>query len=137
MSAEIKAAVEQAAQGMTTLHLKDGELRDAVAQFPTVASVGASTSFPHTMHVTITERLPVAFIKVGPRRTAVSADGYLLVGASFDPKHLPRIEGGHRPRAAPRRRRRGGGGHPRRHPARRFAIASPARAGTTRRAGWW
>ena len=26
---------------MTTLHLKDGELRDAVAQFPTVASVGA------------------------------------------------------------------------------------------------
>ena len=90
---EIRAAVEQAAQGMTTLHLKDGELRDAVAQFPTVASVGASTSFPHSMHVTITERLPVAFIKVGPTRTAVSADGYLLVGASFDPKHLPRIEG--------------------------------------------
>jgi cell division protein FtsQ len=54
---------------------------------------GASTSFPHTLHVTITERLPVAFIKVGPRRTAVSADGYLLLGASFDPKPLPRIEG--------------------------------------------
>ena len=32
---------------MTTLHLKDDELRDAVAHFPTVASVGASTSFPH------------------------------------------------------------------------------------------
>jgi cell division protein FtsQ len=90
---EIRAAVEEAARGMTTLHLKDGELRRAVAQFPTVASVGASTSFPHSMHVTITERLPVAFIKVGPTRTAVSADGYLLVGASFDPKHLPRIEG--------------------------------------------
>ena len=89
---EIRAAVEQAAQGMTTLHLKDSELRNAVAQFPTVASVGASTSFPHGMDVTITERLPVAFLKVGPRRTAVSADGYLLVGASFDPKHLPRIE---------------------------------------------
>jgi cell division protein FtsQ len=78
---------------MTTLHLKDGELRDAVARFPTVASVGASTSFPHALHVTITERLPVAFIKVGPQRTAVSADGYLLLGASFDPKNLPRIEG--------------------------------------------
>jgi cell division protein FtsQ len=89
----IKQAVEQAAQDMTTLHLKDDQLRSAVAQFPTVASVGASTSFPHGLHVTITERLPVAFIKVGPRRTAVSADGYLLPGASFDPKELPRIEG--------------------------------------------
>jgi len=89
---EIKAAVEEAAQGMTTLHLKDDQLRDAVARFPTVASVGASTSFPHGLEVKITERLPVAFIKVGPRQTAVSADGYLLLGASFDPKPLPRIE---------------------------------------------
>jgi cell division protein FtsQ len=88
----IKAAVERVAGDMTTLHLKDGELRDAVARFPTVAAVGASTSFPHTLHVTITERLPAAFIKVGPNRTAVSADGYLLPGASFDPKRLPRIE---------------------------------------------
>src|SRR5919204_2948829 len=88
----IKKAIEQVAGDMTTLHLDDAELRDTVAQFPTVASVGASTSFPHTLHVTITERLPVAFIKVGPRRTAVSADGYLLLGASFDPKELPRIE---------------------------------------------
>jgi cell division protein FtsQ len=90
---QVKAAVEQAAQDMTTLHLKDSELRDAVAQYPTIASVGASTSFPHTLHVTVTERLPVAFLKVGPRRTAVSADGYLLTGASFDPKQLPRIDG--------------------------------------------
>jgi cell division protein FtsQ len=89
---EIKQAVEQAAQDMTTLHLKDGELQEAVAQFPTVASVGASTSFPHGLHVTITERLPVAFIKAGATQTAVSADGYLLTGASFDPKPLPRID---------------------------------------------
>ena len=89
----IKMAVEQVSQDMTTLHLKDDELRDAVAHFPTVASVGATTSFPHGLHVTVTERLPAAFIKVGPRRTAVSADGYLLLGASFDPKQLPRIEG--------------------------------------------
>jgi cell division protein FtsQ len=89
----IKQAVEQVAGDMTTLHIKDDELRDVVAHFPTVASVGATTSFPHTLHVTVTERLPVAFIKVGPHRTAVSADGYLLLGASFDPKDLPRIEG--------------------------------------------
>ena len=90
---EIETAVERAAGDMTTLHIKDDQLRDAVAQFPTVATVRASTSFPHTLHVTVTERLPVGFIKTGTNRTAVSADGYLMPGASFDPKRLPRIDG--------------------------------------------
>jgi cell division protein FtsQ len=85
--------VEGVAGDMTTLHIKDDELRDAVARFPTVASVGASTSFPHGLEVTITERLPVAFVQIQGQRTAVSADGYLLVGADFDAKALPRIEG--------------------------------------------
>jgi cell division protein FtsQ len=88
----IKSAVEQVAGDMTTLHLKDDQLRSVVAHFPTVASVGATTSFPHGLHVTVTERLPVGFIKVGDQRTAVSADGYLLLGAAFDPKQLPRLQ---------------------------------------------
>ena len=90
---QIRQAIEQVSGDMTTLHIKDGELRDAVAQFPTVASVSASTSFPHTLHVKVTERLPVAYVQIGGRETAVSADGYLLAGASFDSKSLPRIEG--------------------------------------------
>ena len=90
---QIKSAVERVAGDMTTLHIKDDELRDAVARFPTVASVGASTSFPHGLEVTVTERLPVAFVRIGGQETAVSADGYLLAGTSFDAKALPRIEG--------------------------------------------
>jgi cell division protein FtsQ len=90
---QIKAAVERASGGMTTLRIKDDELREAVARFPTVASVSASTSFPDTLHVRITERLPVAYVQMGGPRTPVSADGYLLTGASFDSKALPRIEG--------------------------------------------
>lgn len=90
---EINSAVEQVAGDMTTLHIKDDELRDAVARFPTVASVGASTSFPHGLEVTITERLPVAFVRIHGQQTGVSADGYLLAGADFDAKALPRIEG--------------------------------------------
>ena len=89
----IKSAVEGVAGDMTTLHLNDGELRDAVAHFPTVASVKADTSFPHTLHVTITERLPVAWIHADGHETAVSADGYLLLGTSFDRHSLPRIDG--------------------------------------------
>ncbi len=90
---QIDSAVEQVAGDMTTLHINDSELRDAVARFPTVASVKASTSFPHGLEVTITERLPVAFVQIRGQQTAVSADGYLLVGADFDAKQLPRIEG--------------------------------------------
>jgi cell division protein FtsQ len=90
---QIQSAVEQVAGDMTTLHIKDGELREAVARFPTVASVAASTSFPHGLEVTITERLPIAFVRVDGQETAVSADGYLLPGADFDAKALPRIEG--------------------------------------------
>jgi cell division protein FtsQ len=90
---QIQAAVERASGDMTTLHIKDEALRDAVARFPTVASVSASTSLPHTLHVRVTERLPVAYTQIGGRRTPVSADGYLLAGASFDSKGLPRIEG--------------------------------------------
>jgi len=91
--AAIEKAVQQVAGDMTTLHLNDDELRNVVAHFPTVASVGATTSFPHTLNVTVTERLPVAYVKVGDQRTAVSADGYLLLGAAFDRKALPQIEG--------------------------------------------
>src|SRR5262245_40936209 len=90
---QIKTAVEHVAGDMTTLHIKDDELRDAVARFPTVASVRASTSFPHGLTVTVTERLPVAFVRLHGQETAVSADGYLLPGASYDAKALPRIEG--------------------------------------------
>ena len=90
---EIKSAVERVAGDMTTLHIKDDELRNAVARFPTVASVAAGTSFPHGLQVTVTERLPVAFVQIRGQRTAVSADGYLLAGADFDAKALPRIEG--------------------------------------------
>ena len=90
---QIKAAVEGVAGDMTTLHIKDDELRDAVARFPTVASVRASTSFPHGLTVTVTQRLPVAFVQIRGQPTAVSAEGYLLAGAEFDEKALPRIDG--------------------------------------------
>jgi cell division protein FtsQ len=90
---QIEASVERVSGDMTTLHIKDGELRDAVARFPTVASVSATTSLPHTLHVRVTERLPAAYVQIGGRRTPVSADGYLLAGASFESKALPRIQG--------------------------------------------
>jgi cell division protein FtsQ len=90
---QIRSALEQVSGDMTTLHLNDEQLRRAVSRFPTVASLSASTSFPHTLHVTVTQRLPVAYVRIHGQETAVSADGYLLSGLSFDRHTLPRIDG--------------------------------------------
>jgi len=90
---EITQAVASAAEDMTTLHLKDDALIAAVSRFPTVASLRAEASFPHGLEVTLRERLPVAIATIRGRQVAVSPDGYMLVGLSFDPKELPKIEG--------------------------------------------
>lgn len=90
---QITAAIASAAEEMTTLHLKDDELTAAVSRFPTVAAMKAETSFPHELHVTVRERLPVAVATIRGRQVAVSPDGYMLVGLSLDSKELPTIEG--------------------------------------------
>jgi cell division protein FtsQ len=90
---QLQSALEQVRGDMTTLHLNDDQLRQAVARFPTVASLSASTSFPHTLHVKVTERLPVAYVRIHGQDTAVSADGYLLQGLSFHAEEMPRIDG--------------------------------------------
>jgi len=89
--AEVTAALEEAAEGMTTLHVRDDELAEAVGRFPTVASISAGTSLPHRLEVTVTERLPVAEARLGGQHLPVSADGFVLVGLEVD-EPLPRIE---------------------------------------------
>ncbi|MGZ5340596.1 MAG: hypothetical protein ACXWED_04210, partial [Solirubrobacterales bacterium] len=46
---EVAAALQEAARGMTTLHIRDQELRDAVSGFPTIASLKAQASVPHKL----------------------------------------------------------------------------------------
>ncbi|MGH2957401.1 MAG: cell division protein FtsQ/DivIB [Solirubrobacterales bacterium] len=91
---QVTGALAQAAAGMTTLHIRDDELREAVSGFPTIASIKAEASFPHELHITVTERPPVAVGEVGGERMPVSADGYLLAGVEFDPKQLPSLDAG-------------------------------------------
>jgi cell division protein FtsQ len=91
---QVIAALERAAEGMTTLHVKEGELREAVAGFPTIATVSADAQFPHGLKIEVTERLPVAVAEVDARQVAVSADGYVLEGVVFDPKELPSLVAG-------------------------------------------
>ncbi len=77
-SGRIRAALRTAARNMTTLDVRLGQLRTAVAPYPVVQRVDASTEFPHGMTIHVTEHVPVATALTGGRRIAVSADGTLL-----------------------------------------------------------
>jgi cell division protein FtsQ len=88
----ISAALIRAAEDMTTLHVREGDLRKAVSGFPTVATLTTDTDFPHGLTIEVTERLPIATAKIGGELTPVSADGYPLPGIEFDPKQLPGLD---------------------------------------------
>jgi cell division protein FtsQ len=88
----ISAALIRAAEDMTTLHVREGDLRKAVSGFPTVATLTTDTDFPHGLQIEVTERLPIATAKIGGELTPVSADGYPLTGIEFDPKQLPGLD---------------------------------------------
>jgi cell division protein FtsQ len=88
----VTAALVRAAEDMTTLHVREDDLRKAVAAFPTVAGLSADPDFPHGLRIDVRERLPVAVAKVEGEPTGVSADGFVLAGVDFDPKELPSLD---------------------------------------------
>jgi cell division protein FtsQ len=75
----VDAALRDAARGMTTLHVRDARLRDAVAGFASVADVRAHADFPHRLVIEVIEQRPVAALLLGSgRRVAVTAAGIAL-----------------------------------------------------------
>lgn len=74
----IEAALDGAARGMSTLDVKAGALRAAVASYPIVRSVRARASLPHGLRIDVVEQPPVAALSVDGLRTAVAADGIVL-----------------------------------------------------------
>jgi cell division protein FtsQ len=90
--AEVTAALEEAAKGMTTLNVDEAKLVEAVSAFPTVASIATDAGLPDKLTITVTERLPVGVVKVDGEPIGVSADGLLLPGAEVRGRRLPVIE---------------------------------------------
>jgi cell division protein FtsQ len=89
---EIAAALTEAARGMTTLHVREDELRAAVREYPTVGSVSADPSFPNGLEIEVAERRPVAIIAMNGRDLPVAGDGTLLPGLSTSELELPALE---------------------------------------------
>jgi len=89
-AAQVRAALESAAHGMTTLDVQVGRLRAAVAQFASVKNLEVSTSFPHGLRISVIGQLPVAVLTAGRQRATVAGDGTLLRDVA-PPRGLPAI----------------------------------------------
>ena len=86
----IRAALEDAARDMTTLHVREDVLRSAVAAYPSVAGLRVETDFPHGLAIEVLEHRPVAALDVDGRRVPVSGSGVVLTGVRAD-RDLPSI----------------------------------------------
>src|SRR3954447_12848934 len=72
----VRAALEETAQDMTTLHVQPRALRDAVANYPSVGDVVAKADFPHRLTIRVIERRPVAALAhPGDGRLPVTESG--------------------------------------------------------------
>ena len=77
-ASQIRSALVAEARNMTTLDVRIGELRMAVAPYAVVKDLRVSTQFPHGMRIRVIEQVPVAVVVAAGRRIAVAGDGTLL-----------------------------------------------------------
>ncbi len=76
----IEAALTEAAGSMTTLHVSESKLEDAVAGFPTVVSVSAHPDLLHGLTIEVVERRPALLVAAGGETVPAAGDGTLLRG---------------------------------------------------------
>ncbi len=75
---------------MTTLHVEQGPLEDAVAPFAVVRTVVAEADFPRTLRVRVVEHDPVAALVSDGDAVPAAADGTVLRGVPAD--GLPTVD---------------------------------------------
>ena len=81
----IRAALESAARDMTTLHVREDHLREALAAFPVVRDIRVEREVPHRLRIEVVEHRPVLAAVHAGRRLAVAADGTVLRGVVPEP----------------------------------------------------
>jgi cell division protein FtsQ len=88
--ARVRAALDEAARSMTTLHVRHDALDTAVAPFSLVKRIEVSADFPSTMRIHVVTNVAVGAVLVDGRRIAVTSDGTLLRDVTA-PAKLPEI----------------------------------------------
>jgi cell division protein FtsQ len=77
---DIRGALTDAARDMTTLHVRDDVLRDAVQSYPVVRELHADADFPHRLRITVNSYDPIGSMELGGRSVAIARDGTVLDG---------------------------------------------------------
>jgi cell division protein FtsQ len=88
--ARVRAALEEAARSMTTLHVRRDALDTAAEPFSIVKRLEVSTDFPHTLRIHVVTNVAVGAILLDGRRIAVTSDGTILRDVTA-PAALPEI----------------------------------------------
>jgi cell division protein FtsQ len=83
----VRAALAAAAHTMTTLHVDQAELEDAIAAYPVVRALEVQADFPHRLQIHVVEHRPAALIGGLP----VAGDGTILRGLPVEGR-LPAID---------------------------------------------
>lgn len=89
-----RAALTAAARQMTTLHVDEAALRDALGAGAAVEAVRVTIDFPHGMRIAVVEKAPVAVLAYGNERVAVGSGGVMLPDVDPIPRDLPSIDVG-------------------------------------------
>lgn len=88
---QVRAALTTTALEMTTLHIREEALRDAVANSTSVAGIEVERDFPHALRIRVRERQPVAALAgEGSQRIPVTGDGIVMRGVTAE-KDLPSL----------------------------------------------
>ena len=87
----IRSTLRIAARELTTLHVREDVLRDAVATQPAVRGLDVSKDIPHGLTIEVDQRQPVAvLVPKSGQPIPVASDGVVLRGASS--KGLPQLK---------------------------------------------
>jgi cell division protein FtsQ len=77
----VRKRLTEAGLQMTTLHVREDDLRRAVESEPSIRAVHATPDFPHGLRIDVTENLPVAAVSIpGSGRVPLAGNGTLMPG---------------------------------------------------------
>jgi cell division protein FtsQ len=83
----VRAALTSAAHSMTTLHVDQAGLEDAIAAYPVVRTLEVQADFPHGLEIHVVEHRPAALVGDLP----VAGDGTILRGLPVEGR-LPELD---------------------------------------------
>ncbi len=75
---QILATVTPLLKGRSLLSFSFDDAGRALSQFPFIERVDVQRDFPHTIHLHVEERQPLAYLATGGGNLFLSADGYVL-----------------------------------------------------------